>query len=229
MGKRSARALALVALLAISGLAWVVTAELTVERAARGRVYASLAQVPAKKTVIVLGARVFEDGSLSSVLADRVQCAADLFAAGKVERVLVSGDHGKRAYDEVSAMADALAKVGVPARQLFRDHAGFRTLDTMHRAREVFRVEQAILCTQLFHLPRSIYLARQFGIDAVGLIADRRVYRGAFYNTLRERAAVSSALLDVVFGRTARLLGAPHPIDGDGRSTDDRATRARSL
>jgi SanA protein len=228
-GKRIARALpvalavAVLLLLALGG--WSLVAELTVSEASSERIHDALADVPARGTAIVLGARVYADGTLSPVLADRVRCAVALYRAGKVQRVLVSGDHGRRAYDEVNAMADALAEAGLPAAHVFRDHAGFRTLDTMHRARAVFQVRDAVICTQRFHMERAIYLARRFGVDAVGLVADRRVYEAATYNTLRERVAVASALFDSVIGRSARMLGPSHPIEGDGRTTQDRRMR----
>jgi len=227
MGKRIAQtlslALAVALVLALGG--WALVAELAVSEASSERIFDSVAAVPARGTAIVLGARVYADGTLSPVLSDRVRCAIELYRAGKVKRVLVSGDHGRKAYDEVNAMADALSEAGVPAQHVFRDHAGFRTLDTMHRAREVFLVRRAVVCTQRFHMPRSLYLARHFGIDAVGLVADQRVYSSALHSALRERVAIASALFDRLVGRTARMLGPVHPIDGDGRSTEDRAAR----
>jgi SanA protein len=136
--------------------------------------------------------------------------------------VLVSGDHGHRDYDEVSAMGAALVRAGVPSNRVFLDHAGFRTLASMHRARVVFDVRDAAICSQRFHLPRSIYLARHFGIDAVGMVADRGRYRAETYNRAREAAARAAAFVDVLIGREASLLGPTIPISGDGRATHDR-------
>lgn len=203
-------------------LGWVAVAETLAHRAAASRTYVRAEDVPVRRTAIVLGARVHRGGALSSTLADRVDCALALYRAGKVQRILVSGDHGSARYDEVNAMADALTGAQVAPSAVFLDHAGFRTLDTMHRAHDVFRVSEAVVCTQAFHMPRALWLAQHFGIDAVGLVADAR-YPRALRDRVRERVAVSTALLDLVVGRSARLLGAPHPIDGDAASTRDRA------
>jgi len=193
-----------------------------IEAAERDRIFPKVALVPKRRTAIVLGARVYPDGTPSPILADRVACALELYRAHKVERILVSGDHRKSHYDEVNAMATAVLRAGIDERAVFRDHAGFRTLDTMQRASIVFEVHDAIVCTQRFHLPRSLYLARSFGIDAVGLVADRRAYPSALHSALREGVADVTALFDLALGRSAHFLGAHHPITGDGRSTLDR-------
>jgi SanA protein len=207
---------------ALLGLALMIAGHLVIARAADGRVYERAATAPERSVAIVLGARVFRDGRLSKTTTDRVLCGVALYREGRVRRVLVSGDHGHQDYDEVSAMGAALVRAGVPSNRVFLDHAGFRTLATMHRAREVFGVRDAAICSQRFHLPRSIYLARRFGIDAVGVVADRRRYRADRYNQMRESAARAAAFVDVLFGREASLLGPPIPISGDGRITHDR-------
>jgi SanA protein len=98
---------------------------------------------------------------------------------------------------------------GIPASDVIEDHAGFRTMDSMHRARAVFGVHDAIVCTQAFHLPRALYLARSFGIDAVGVVADRRPYRGAVWSAVRETIARPIAFIEVRLGHGARVLGPP--------------------
>lgn len=157
---------------------------------------------PPMGTAIVLGALV-RDTAPSPVLEDRLACAADLHARGKVRKILVTGDHGREGYDETDAMAAWLVAHGVPEADVVRDHAGFRTLDSMDRAKHVFGVEQAIVCTQAFHLPRSLFLARSFGIDAVGVPADRRTYRGAVWNQARESVARPIAFAERLAGRRA--------------------------
>lgn len=189
--------------------------------AARGRIVHKAGQAKSRSVVIVLGALVHRSGRLSDTVADRVACGAELYQKGKVRRVLVSGDHGTKGYDEVTAMGRALLAAGVKPQHLFLDHAGFRTLDSMQRARRIFGVRDALICTQRFHLPRSIYLARHSGIDAFGVVADRRRYRTEWFNNLREPLARSKAVLEVLFGRDAKLFGPPIPITGDGRVTHD--------
>jgi SanA protein len=175
---------------------------------------------PPRLVAIVPGCRVHPDGTPSAMLEDRLAAALALYRAGKVEKILVSGDHGAPEYDEVAAMRRWLEARGVAGEDVFSDHAGFRTLDTMMRAAEVFGVEGAIVCTQRFHLARAVFLARRAGIDAVGVPADRRVYKGARLNELRETYARAAAFLDVnVLHTSPRFLGERIPITGDGRET----------
>lgn len=197
-----------------------------VQQSTGARIFRGVSQVPAAPVAIVLGAAVYADGTPSAVLRDRLQAALDLYRAGKVKRLLLSGDHGTRGYDEVHAMRGWLMERGVPSARLFMDHAGLRTLDSMQRAVRVFEVERAVVCTQAFHLPRALYLAQQAGMDAVGLVADRRTYATAAHNDRRELLAVTRALLDVhVLGTQPRHLGGRISIRGDARSTHDQHTR----
>lgn len=167
-----------------------------VRRDVAGRTY-SVAEVPARTVVIVPGAGVLPDGTPSSILEDRLACARDLLRAGKAHEILVSGDHGARSYDETGAMQRWLLAAGVPSHVIRLDHAGFRTLDTMARAHEVFGVQAAIVCSQRVYLDRAVFLARAFGIDAVGAEADARVYLGRRFAVLREVVARLAAVIDV--------------------------------
>lgn len=174
---------------------------------------------------IVLGASVYSSGRPSAVVEDRLSAALALYRQGRVRKLLVSGDHGHSSYDEVNAMAAWLTGAGVPARDVFLDHAGFRTYDTMARAARVFRVQSAFICTQAFHLPRAVFLARRAGIDAVGIEAVPHAYAHgrSGQNLIRESLATVVALGDVfVWNRQPRFLGPEIPIDGDGRVTLDR-------
>ncbi|MFN3201063.1 MAG: vancomycin high temperature exclusion protein [Bradymonadia bacterium] len=178
--------------------------------------YADLDALPSKTVAIVLGAAVYADGTPSPALADRLSMALELYNAGKVQRILVSGDHGKRYYDEVNAMGRWLTERGVNKAHVFQDHAGFRTLDTMIRAKKVFQVKDAIICTQDFHQPRAIFLAHQAGIDAVGAPADKRQYADRHVASVREFMARTLAVLDIyVLSTEPRFLGDPIPISGD--------------
>lgn len=190
------------------------------------RIVASAKDAPKKPVAIVLGARVYNDGSPSVALSDRLTAALELYQTGKVERILVSGDHGQSQYDEVNAMREWLLAHGVPNKDIFMDHAGFRTYDTMRRAKEVFQIDSAIICTQEYHLPRSLRLAEYAGIDAVGVVADRRVYPHARGNAVREFAARQAAFLDMLNPwSNPRHLGPPIPIHGDASQTHDHKTR----
>jgi SanA protein len=176
---------------------------------------------------IVLGARVYADGSPSPILEDRLATARDLYLRGQVRKVIVSGDHSLGDYDEVNAMHAWLVARGVPSRDVFLDHAGLRTWDTMARAARVFGVRDAVVCTQRFHLARSVFLAERTGIDAVGAVADRRRYRSARFDRVREFFARNRAVLDGYLpGSRPRHLGPPIPIEGDASASHDRNTIA---
>jgi SanA protein len=179
------------------------------------------ADAPRAQAALVLGAQVRADGSMSDMLADRVAVAAELYRAGKVERVLVSGDHGRVGYDEPNTMKRALVKAGVPAEDVFTDHAGFDTWDSVVRARKVFQVESALIVTQGFHAPRAVWLAQQAGLDAHGVTADRRDYgRQGQKSQVREVFARVKAVGSVTAGVDPRFLGPPVPITGDASASD---------
>jgi len=228
---RRVRSVAQVALaLALTASGAAIAAHFWVERRTRPWIHLTPDEVPARTVAIVPGARVHPDGRPSEALADRLQTALDLYRAGKVRKILVSGDHAAPEYDEVNAMFRWLRERGVAPEDLFLDHAGLRTLDTMERARRVFLVRDAVVCTQAFHLPRSVFLARRAGIDAVGLVADRHVYAHARANEARELLATALAVADsYLLSTPPHHLGAAIAIDGDGRATHDRWTRRESL
>jgi SanA protein len=186
---------------------------------AGGETSDDVADVPHAQAAIVLGALVNPDGRMSAMLADRVRQAGALWRAGKVDRVLVSGDHHRWAYDEPDTMRKALMRGGVPARAIFTDHAGFDTWATMVRARKVFGVRSAIVITQGFHMPRALYLARAAHLHAHGLTADLRGYgvQGKKSRVREVIARVKAAGQGVL--QTGVLLGPRLPITGDGRSS----------
>lgn len=146
--------------LLINGYVDVVT------RAAR---YTNVADVPARRVAIVFGAGVRPDGSLSPLLADRVQAAIALYHSGQASKLLMSGDNGSPDYNEVAAMRRYALARDVPDADITLDYAGFSTYETCYRARAIFGVTQAILVTQRYHLPRALYTCRCLGVDAVGL------------------------------------------------------------
>jgi SanA protein len=176
------------------------------------------------QAAIVLGALVYnKTGRLSPVLQDRVDTAIQLYKAGKVDRLLMSGDHGDPFYDEVNSMRAYAAQKGVPDEHIFTDHAGFNTYDTMARARRVFLVDNAVVVTNGFHLHRSVFLARQAGIRAQGVAADQHELFDASFNDRREFLARCKAVLNVYILRPdPTFLGTAIPITGDaGLSHDD--------
>ncbi|HEY3356234.1 MAG TPA: ElyC/SanA/YdcF family protein [Polyangia bacterium] len=185
--------------------------------------YRAADAVPGQQVVVVLGASVYRDGRPSEMLRDRLDTALDLYRAGKVRKILLTGDHGRRAaYDEVNVMRRHVLARGAAPADVFTDHYGFTTYDSIVRAKRIFGVESAIIVTQGFHLPRAVYIARALGLRAVGLAADRRAYRSVTYQHLREAFARGKAWGEVLVGAAPRSLGPPTPITGDGRATWDR-------
>ncbi len=154
-------------------------------------IYSDPARVPAMPVALVFGAGLLPDGSPTLMLADRVDAAVELYRAGKVGRLLMTGDNSRVGYDEVTAMKQRAIEQGVPAEKMNLDYAGFRTYDSCYRAAAIFGVKKAVLVTQRYHLPRALFLARSFGIEAVGLAAGRDDYPNQTYYNLRELAARS--------------------------------------
>ncbi len=208
----------------IAGIISTLVINKRVEVLSNKFIYQSSSAIPAKQAALILGARVWENGQLSAMLADRVLTGAELYKAGKVKKILISGDHGRVSYDEVNSMRNYLLEKGVPKRDIFMDHAGFDTYDSLYRARDVFHVKNIIIVTQKFHLPRAIYIAKKLGIDAVGLEADRRqyVYGATIKASIREILARVKAFNEIEILRSKpKYLGKVIPVEGDGRQTED--------
>jgi SanA protein len=179
-----------------------------------------VAEVPHAEVAIVPGALVEADGDMSAMLADRVRQAVALWHAGKVEKILVSGDHGSWVYDEPDTMRKALVRDGVAPEDIFEDHAGFETWATMVRARSIFGVRDAVVITQGFHMPRALFLADAAGIDATGLTADLHEWGWqGDKSTLREVLSRVKAVADVTLD-TPAMAGPRIPISSaDGRES----------
>jgi SanA protein len=179
-----------------------------------------VADVPKAGVAIVPGALVMPDGDMSPMLAARVTQASRLWHAGKVEKILVSGDHGTWRYDEPDTMRKALVRDGVAPQDIFEDHAGFDTWATMVRAKSIFGVRRAVVVTQGFHMPRALYLADAAGIDATGLTADLQPWgfqgrKSAVREVLSRVKAIADVTLD-----TPALAGPRIPIaTTDGRES----------
>jgi SanA protein len=204
----------LVLLVALVGLANVYVLLSTA-----GESTSNVADVPREPVAIVPGALVNSNGTMSTMLADRVHQAAALWRAGKVDRILVSGDHHSWAYDEPDTMRKALLREGVPGRVIFEDHAGFDTWATMVRAHNIFGVHRAVAVTQGFHMPRALYLAREAGIEATGLTADLHPYGlQGLKSDVREVLSRVKALADVTLG-TPAMGGPPVALSGNGRAS----------
>jgi SanA protein len=179
-------------------------------------------EAPEAEVAIILGARVYSNGEPSPMLADRLETGVQLYKLGKVGKLLVSGDHGTTHYDETNAMRRYVLARGVPPEDIFMDHAGFSTYDTMYRARDVFQVTSALIVTQQFHLDRAVYTARRLGIEATGVPADLQPYANEARFAARDWLARCKAFLDLnLLHPGPKYLGPVIPISGDGRATLD--------
>ena len=223
MRKVRAVFLILLSAAALLGL-FCIAVNLYVVSYARPYVYSDVNSLPYKYTVILPGARVFRN-TVSHVVADRIEGTLRCIQAGKAERILVSGDHGRKDYDEVNQILAYMQRVyGTDDSIVFLDHAGFSTYETAYRARDVFCVKDAVIVTQKFHTCRAVYIARKLGLDAVALEAPeqfqyaRRTKAGW---EIREFLARVKAFLYVALGAKPTYLGEQIPITGDPKASRD--------
>lgn len=189
-----------------------------VSRRQADQIYAAVAETPPMPLAIVFGAGYWPSGRLSDALADRMDTAIDLYRAGKVNKLLLTGDNRFVDYNEPAVMAEYALERGVPRQDLVLDYAGRRTYDSCYRAGAIFGVERAILVTQAFHLPRALYTCDRLGLDVVGVVADRHWYIRAYWFSLRELFALLRAWLDLNLLRPLPVLGDPIPVDWNSRA-----------
>lgn len=173
--------------------------------------------------ILVLGAGV-HGTTLSHMLEDRVKTGINLYEIGSAPKILMSGDHGQDDYDEVNAMKDYAKEQGVPSEDIFMDHAGFSTYESMYRARDIFGCEKIIIISQEYHLHRAIYIAEYLGLEAYGVDSQLRPYAvdTNIYNTIREFLARNKDFLYVRFDPKPTYLGEAIPINGNGDMTNDK-------
>lgn len=172
--------------------------------------------------ILVLGASVKNNETPSLMLQDRLDRGVELYFAGCSPKMLMSGDHGSMYYNEVEVMKNYAIKAGVPAEDIFMDHAGFSTYESMYRAKNIFKAKKVIIVTQKYHLYRSIYIAKKLGLDAYGVAAEDIKYSGQAYRDLREMLAIPKDFCKAIFKPKATLMGEEIPITGDGNITNDK-------
>lgn len=174
--------------------------------------------------VLVLGAQVKPDGSLSKMLKERLDTGISIYKAGLTDRMIMSGDHGREDYDEVNAMKSYAIEQGVPSECIFMDHAGFSTYESMYRAKEIFQADNIIVVTQKYHMYRALYDAKAMGIESKGVVCDTRVYKGDRYRKLREMAARIKDVGITITKPKPTCLGDVIPVTGNGDVTNDKET-----
>ena len=173
--------------------------------------------------ILVLGCKVKDNGIPSDMLHDRLRRGVELYDLGVAPKLLMSGDHGRTNYDEVAAMKQFAVTEGVPSSNVFMDHAGFSTYESIVRAKEIFQADKIIIVTQEYHLYRALYLAEQFGIEAYGVSSDYRNYAGQDAMDLREVLARVKDFATSIFQPEPTYLGDAIPISGNGDLTNDKS------
>ena len=169
--------------------------------------------------IMVLGCGVRGD-SPTPLLADRLQRGVEVFQVGSAPKILMTGDHGQDNYDEVNVMKQYALEAGIAESDIFMDHAGFSTYESMYRAKEIFGVKKMIIVTQKYHLSRALYIANKLGIEAYGVASDYRTFSGQLGRDSREVLARVKDIFTVVLKPKPTYLGEAIPISGDGAATN---------
>lgn len=171
--------------------------------------------------ILVLGAGIWGNKP-SHMLEDRLLAGIELYKNGIAPKIIMSGDHGREEYDEVNIMKEFAIEKGVPSEDIFMDHAGFSSYESIYRAKEIFETKKVIIVTQEYHLYRSLYIANSLGLEAYGVGADPRQYVGATYRKLREILARNKDFVKCIFKPEPTYLGESIPVSGSGDITNDR-------
>ena len=174
--------------------------------------------------ILVLGCFVKDDGRPSDMLFDRLTRGVELYDMGAAPKLLMSGDHGREEYDEVAAMKQFAIDEGIPSEDVFMDHAGFSTYESIYRAKEIFQADKILIVTQEYHLYRALYIANQLGVEAYGVSSDYHTYVGQFMRDFREMLARVKDCATCIFKPEPTYLGDAIPIFGDGNLTNDDTT-----
>ncbi len=171
--------------------------------------------------ILVLGCQVKANGKPSDMLSDRLKRGIELYEKGASSKIIMSGDHGRKGYDEVNTMKQVAIEAGVPSSDIFMDHAGFSTYESLYRAKEIFKAEKIIIVTQEYHLYRALYIAKKLGIEAYGVSSDYHTYVGQASREVREILARCKDFVKSIFKPKPTYLGEIIPVSGDGDVTND--------
>lgn len=171
--------------------------------------------------IIILGAGV-RDGNPSPMLEDRLLKGIELYKNLVSGKIIMSGDHGRKDYDEVNVMKSYAIENGINSSDIFMDHAGFSTYETMYRAKEVFKAKKVVIVTQQYHLYRALYIAKKLGLEAYGVNSDQRRYAGQFYRDIREVLARNKDFVKCIFKPFPTYMGDEIPVSGNGDVTNDK-------
>ena len=198
-------------ILALLPLAFIIYSNVRIGCYSKSRVFDNVADIPHRHTALLLGTSPKgRYGGPNVFFLARISAAAELYHAGKVDRILVSGDNRHKNYNEPEAMKQALTEKGIPSEIIFLDYAGFRTYDSVIRAKEVFGQSSFIVVSQKFHNERAVFIAGKKGIDAIGYNArDVSLRSGGIITHVREWGARCKVFLDLLSGKKPHFLGEP--------------------
>lgn len=221
-GRRKHRLLAVIAALLLLCVLLIIAVNYYVMASVQDQIISSdeAASLDAD-AILVLGARVWDNGQPSGILKDRIRTGVALYEAGSSDRLLMSGDHGQTDYDEVNAMKTYAIEQGVPSENVFMDHAGFSTYESLYRARDIFQVKTVVIVSQQYHLYRALYIANHLGLTAYGVSCDTQQYNPYLLFDLRETLARCKDFIYSIFQPLPTYLGEQIPIWGDGDLTND--------
>lgn len=193
----------------------------TIKSESSGFIFKDTSAIKEAQAALVLGASVKPNKEMSDVFRDRVDTAIKLYNEKKVSKIIISGDHGKKYYDEVSAAKKYILEKNIPPEDVFLDHAGFDTYDSVYRAKYIFKAQSIVIVTQDFHLPRAIFIARRLGHNVQGLSADLHSYSGINFMRNREIFANVKAYFDILLNEKSEFLGPQIDLNGSGVVTWD--------
>ena len=203
-------------LLPALGLIAILGSGIVIRLSAKGRTYSDVSSIPCRRVGILLGCSKYLSGGRTNLFfSNRILAATQLFEAHKVDYIIVSGDNHTVGYDETTAMKESLLAAGLPADRIYCDFAGFRTLDSVVRAKEVFGQSSITVISQAFHNQRAIYIAKNKGMDAIGFNAGEVTSYGSLRTKLREQLARVKAVLDVSLLRTQPKFLGPRIVIGE--------------
>ena len=171
--------------------------------------------------IIVLGAGI-RGKNPSPMLEDRLLTSIELYEKNISNKIIVSGDHGRTNYDEVNVMKNYLIEKGIPSENIFMDHAGFSTYDSIYRAKEIFKAKKVVIITQEYHLYRALYISKELELDAYGISATKRNYMFQLKRDIREFAARIKDFIKCIFKPKSTYLGEIIPVSGNGDITNDK-------
>lgn len=223
MRKKLKKILIILAILIVLGIILVLGINAYVKTSTKNQIirnndYSNLQDIDC---IIVLGAGVWGENP-SPMLEDRLLEGIKLYENNVAPKIIMTGDHGREEYDEVNVMKKFAMDKGVPSGDIFMDHAGFSTYESLYRAKEIFEAEKVVIVTQEYHLYRALHIANELGIEAYGVASDPRQYVGATYREIREILARNKDFVQCILKPEPTYLGEVIPVFGNGNVTNDK-------